>query len=80
MRLSTLVSLSVGLVALGSVALVGRVIGPQLERHASVQLGLSAQKLATLALDASSKVSAERGPTNGALGSDFPCRRSGSAH
>jgi PAS domain S-box-containing protein len=72
MRTSTLVSLSVGLVALGSVALIGRVIGPQLERQTSVQLGLSAQKLATLALDASSKVSAERGPTNGALGSDLP--------
>ncbi|TRZ67938.1 MAG: response regulator, partial [Rhodocyclaceae bacterium] len=72
MRLSTLVSLSVGLVALVSVALVGRVIVPQLERQASVQLGLSAQQLATLALDASSRISAERGPTNGALGSELP--------
>ena len=72
MRLSTLVSLSVGLVALTSVALVGRVIVPQLERRASAQLGLSAQQLTTLALQASSRISAERGPTNGALGSDLP--------
>jgi hypothetical protein len=61
------VSVSVGVVALGSVALVGRVTGPQLDRQAGAQLGMSAQKLATLALNASSKISAEPGPTNGAL-------------
>jgi len=72
MRLSTVVSLSVGLVALVSVALVGRVIGPQLERQASVQSGMSAQRLATLALNAASRISAERGPANGALGSELP--------
>jgi len=72
MRLSTVVSLSVGLVALVSVALVARVIGPQLERQGGVQLGLSAQQLATLALNASSRISAERGPSNGALGSEIP--------
>ena len=72
MRLSTVVSLSVGLVALVSIVLVGRVIGPQLERQASVQLGMSAQNLAALALNASSKISAERGPANGALGSELP--------
>jgi two-component system sensor histidine kinase/response regulator len=72
MRLSTVVGFSVGLVALASVALVGRVISPQLERQASVQTGMVAQQLMTRALEASSRISAERGPANGVLGSELP--------
>lgn len=61
------VSVSVGVVALGSVALVGRMTVPQLGRQTGAQLGMSAQKLPTLALNASSKISADPRPINGAL-------------
>ncbi|EME67859.1 sensor protein barA [Paramagnetospirillum caucaseum] len=72
MRVSTVVSLGMGLVVLANVVLIGRVIAPQLDKRASVQSGMAAERLMGLGLDAASRISAERGPANGVLGSDLP--------
>ncbi|CAA7617935.1 Sensor protein barA [Candidatus Terasakiella magnetica] len=72
MRVSTVVSLGMGLVVLANVMLIGRVIAPQLDKQASVHSGMAAEKLMSLGLDAASRISAERGPTNGILGSELP--------
>lgn len=72
MRVATVVSLSMGVVALAAAVLVERVISPQLEKLASVKAGVAAEMLMSAALNAASKISAERGPANGILGSDLP--------
>ena len=72
MRVSTVVSLGMGLVVLANVVFIGRVIAPQLDKQASVQSGMAAERLMGLGLDAASLISAERGPANGVLGSELP--------
>ncbi|OAN50552.1 response regulator [Magnetospirillum moscoviense] len=72
MRVSTVVSLGMGLVVLANIVLVGRVIAPQLDMQARVQTGMAAERMMGLGLAAASKISAERGPANGVLGSDVP--------
>ncbi|KIL99344.1 Sensory box histidine kinase/response regulator [Paramagnetospirillum magnetotacticum MS-1] len=61
-----------GLVVLANVVLIGRVISPQLDMQARVQSGIAGQQLMGLGLEAASRISAERGPSNGALGSELP--------
>lgn len=75
MRVSTVVSLSMGLVALVATILVERVISQELDKQASSRAGLVAEKLLSTALNAASKISAERGSANGVLGSDLPLPR-----
>ena len=72
MRLSTLVSLGMGLVALASTVLGVRAVSANLERQANVQSGMAAAQLMAQALNAASRISAERGPANGVLGSELP--------
>jgi len=72
MRVSTVVSLSMGVVAVATAILVERVISPQLEKQASVKAGMVAERLMGAALNAASRISAERGPANGVLGSELP--------
>jgi len=72
MRVSTVVSLSMALVALASAVLVERVVSPQLEKQANIRSGMAAERLMGAALNAASRISAERGPANGVLGSDLP--------
>ncbi|BAE51734.1 hybrid sensor histidine kinase/response regulator [Paramagnetospirillum magneticum] len=72
MRVSTVVSLGMGLVILASMVLIGRVMAPHLDRQASIQSGRAAERLMELGLGAATRISAERGPANGILGSDLP--------
>lgn len=72
MRLSTLVSLSMGLVVAASAVLVVRAMLPQWQRQASVQASREAARVLDLALQTATKISAERGPANSVLGSDLP--------
>lgn len=72
MRVSTVVSLSMGVVTLVTGILAEHVIRPQLDKQASVRAGGVAEQLMSAALNAASKISAERGPANGILGSDLP--------
>ncbi|CAA7616112.1 Sensor protein barA [Magnetospirillum sp. LM-5] len=72
MRVSTVVSLGMGLVIFANVMLIGRVIEPQLDMLSRVRSGMAAERLMELGLAAATKISAERGPANGVLGSDVP--------
>ena len=72
MRLSTMVGICMGVVALASGLMAERVITPQWRTWTAARSGLVAAHLAQLALTAATRISAERGPTNGILGADLP--------
>lgn len=72
MRLSTVITLSMLVVASVSFALVDRMVSPLLENRARARTGLAAASLMRPTLDVLFRFSAERGPTNGVLGSDLP--------
>lgn len=72
MRISTVISLSMGVVALATAILVERFISPELGKQSSVKAGMAAERLLPPALNAASRISAERGPANGVLGSELP--------
>lgn len=70
MRVSVLVSLSMGLVIAASAILVGRAVIPQLRQHEQLLKAREAARLMDLALATAASIAQERAPGNGMLGSD----------
>ena len=61
-----------GSIALAGAVLVASVVWPQVERAITLKTGAAAVEVLSAKLSALSRISAERGPTNGVLGSDLP--------
>lgn len=61
-----------GSIALAGAVLVASVVWPQVERAITLKTGAAAVEVLSAKLSAFSRISAERGPTNGVLGSDLP--------
>ncbi|MFO6420703.1 response regulator [Hylemonella sp. W303a] len=70
MRVSVLVSLSMGLVIATSAVLVGRAVIPQLQQHEHALKAREVARLMDLALRTTVHISKERGPSNALLGGD----------
>ncbi|QBK03594.1 response regulator [Hylemonella gracilis] len=70
MRVSVLVSLSMGLVIATSAVLVGRAMIPQLRQHEQALKAREAARLMDLTLRTAVRIAQERGPVNGMVGSD----------
>lgn len=70
MRVSVLVSLSMGLVIATSAVLVGRAMIPQLRQHERALKAREAAQLMDLALRTAVRIAQERGPVNGMVASD----------
>lgn len=70
MRVSVLVSLSMGLVIATSAVLVGRAVIPQLQQREHALKAREVARLMDLALRTVVHISQERGPSNALLGSD----------
>jgi PAS domain S-box-containing protein len=72
MRVSVLVSLSMGLVIATSAVLIGRAVMPQLREHELALKAREASHLMDLTLRTAVRIAQERGPSNAMLGSDRP--------
>lgn len=72
MRITTIISTGIAVVAVACVLLAGRSLNPQMSKLEAVVTAQAAMPLMRTALETMSLASAERGPSNGVLGSALP--------